>query len=292
MRREGRVLLFDCGEGTQYRLIRAGVKRGRIDAVFITHLHGDHFFGLPGLLSTLAMLGRTEPLTLVAPAGTGGILAMLPGLAEADLSYPIEITELREGFGAGVVYDAGAFTVEARELEHRVFSSGFRLEERPRPGRIDAGAARAAGVSESAHYEALRRGQSVVLADGKRVDPDGIVGERRRGASFAYVLDTRPCAAGRELARGADLVMHDATFDDSMRDRAIETGHSTAREAAEVARDAGAQRLLLTHFSSRYADAALLLEEARLVFPNTDAAEELGRYVLEESDEGAISDNR
>jgi ribonuclease Z len=279
------VLLFDCGEGAQYQLIRAGLNRGRIDAVFISHLHGDHFFGLPGLLSTLAMLGRTEPLAVVAPAGTGGILGALPGLSEADLSYAIEVTEIDEGFGAGVVYDGGGYTVEARALDHRVFSAGFRLQERPRPGRIDSARARAAGVTQTAHFDALRRGEAVVLDDGTRVDPDGIVGPRRRGAAVAYVLDTRPCAGGRELARGADLVMHDATFAEAMHGRAVETGHSTAREAAEIARDAGAQRLLLTHFSSRYADPAPLLAEARAVFPNTDAAEELGRYVLDAEEE-------
>jgi ribonuclease Z len=275
------VLLFDCGEGTQYQLLHAGINRNRIDAVFITHLHGDHFFGLPGLLSTMALLGRTAPLTVVGPAGLGGILDVLPGLSEADLTYPLEIVELRDDFRAGAVYSTPAFTVMVRPLEHRIFAAGFRFEERPRPGKVDAERARAAGLRETWQFDAVRRGEHVTLGDGTDVAPDGIVGPGRRGASFAYVLDTRPCDGGRELARGADLVLHDATFTDTHLGRAMETGHSTAREAAEVARDAGATRLLLTHFSTRYADPDVLLEEARAVFPNTDAASELLRYVLE-----------
>jgi ribonuclease Z len=275
------VLLFDCGEGTQYQLLRAGINRNRIDGVFITHLHGDHFFGLPGLISTMALLGRRAPLAIVAPAGVGGILDALPGLTEADLTYELRIVELPDAFGAATVYEAPGFTVEARPLEHRVFAAGFRFEGRRRPGKVDAERARASGLRETWQFDAVRRGEAVTLGDGTRIDPADIVGPSRRGESFAYVLDTRPCTGGRELARGVDLVLHDATFTDALLQRAIETGHSTAREAAEVARDAGARRLLLTHFSTRYADPAPLLEEARAVFPNTDAASELVRYVLE-----------
>lgn len=284
LRCEGRVLLFDCGEGTQYQLLHAGVNRSRIEAIFITHLHGDHLFGLPGLLSTLSLLRRAAPLTVVAPAGTGAALDALPGLSELDLTYPLELVEVPETFSSGEVYAGDTFTVGARPLEHRVFTVGYRYEERRRPGRIDAGRARAAGISETWQFDALRRNETVTLADGAVVTPDGIVGPGRRGASFAYVLDSRPCPGGRDLARGADILMHDATFGEEMLDRAIETGHATAREAAEVARDAGAQRLLLTHFSSRYADPAPLVAEARAVFPDTEAAEELRRYVLDAGD--------
>jgi ribonuclease Z len=273
-------MLFDCGEGTQYQMLRGGISRSRIDAVFITHLHGDHVFGLPGLLSTMALLGRRDPLRLIAPAGTGAILDILPGLAEADLAYALDLTELPDHFSAGVVLDSAFGTVEARRLDHRVPAVGYRFQERERPGKIDAAAARAAGVSETWQYEALRRGERITI-EGVDLDPRRVVGPARPGMSFAYVTDTRPCDGGRDLARNADLVLHDSTFAHAMLDRAIETGHSTAREAAEVARDAGARRLLLSHFSTRYADVAGLVEEAEEVFPATEAAVELQRYVLE-----------
>ena len=282
--REGRLLLFDCGEGTQFRLLEAGLNRARLDAVFVTHFHGDHLYGLPGLITTLALLDRAHPLTIVGPVGIEDIVRGIPGLARDWLPFAIRWVELEEGFGHAVVYEDDALTVEARPLDHRVFAAGYRLTEKPRPGRLDAGAARAAGVREGPLFAALKRGEAVTLADGAVVRPDGLVGPERPGASFAYCLDTRPCAGGRQLAEGATLLLHEATFGDEHADQARETGHSTAREAAEVARDAGAERLLLTHFSARYTDPAPLVAEARAVFPNTDAAEELRRYDVRASE--------
>ncbi len=277
LRREGRVLLFDCGEGTQFQLLRAGVKRSRIEAVFITHLHGDHLYGLPGVLTTAALLERTEPLTIAGPAGLRAILESLPGLENDWLPFEVRYVVLEEGFEHDVVYETAAFTVEARPLEHRVFAVGFRLEERPRPGRVDAAKAEALGVA-GAEIGRLVRGEAVTTAGGRTVQPEEVVGPERPGAAFAYCLDTRPCDGGRRLAEGADVLLHEATFGEEHRERAAETGHSTARQAAEVARDAGAGRLLLTHFSARYEDAAPLVAQARSVFQNTEAARELEAY--------------
>ena len=278
LRREGRLLLFDCGEGTQLQLLRADLNRARLDAVCITHLHGDHLYGLPGLITTLALLERTKPLTVVGPSGLREIVTSLPGLARNWLPFEVQWIELEEGFEHAIVYETDAFTVEARPLEHRVFCAGFRFQEKTRLGHIDGEKARAAGVTEGWQYEALKRRETITLADGSLLDPDELVGPERPGAGFAYVLDTRPCDGGRQLAENADLILHEATFADDMQDRAIETGHSTAREAAEVARNAGAKYLLLTHFSARYRAVTELVTEARAIFPNTDAAEELSRY--------------
>ncbi len=278
VRREGRMVLFDCGEGTQLQLVRGGLTRGRLDAICITHLHGDHLYGLPGLVTTLALLERTDPLTIVGPAGLADVMSAMPGLKADRLPFDVTYRELAEGFEHEVVYENEEVTVEARPLEHRVFCAGFRYQERTRPGSIDGAAARAAGVAEGWQFEALKRRESVTLADGTVVEPDGLVGPPRPGGAFAYVLDTVPCEGGRQLAEGADLVMHEATFDEEHAQRAAEVGHSTARQAAEVARDAGAGRLLLTHFSARYTDTSALVAEARAVFPATDAAEELQRY--------------
>ena len=292
LERKGRVWLFDCGEGTQYRLKEAGLKRSRIDGIFITHFHGDHWYGLLGLLSTLELLERAEPVTLVGPTGTRDLLRAVPSADPADRSFPLEIVEVDKGFTHGVVLETDELVVEARPLEHGEFAMGFRFEEKPRPGRLDAEAARALGVPEGPALGRLKSGEPVTLQDGTTVHPEQVVGPERPGIAVAYVTDTRPCEGGRHLAAEADLLVHDATFGSELSDRAVETGHSTAREAATVARDAGAKRLLLTHFSARYSDPAPLVEEARAVFPNTEAARELNRYALDprEKEEAASTE--
>ncbi|HEX8386737.1 MAG TPA: ribonuclease Z [Rubricoccaceae bacterium] len=280
VRRDGHVVLFDCGEGTQLQMAQAGLGRGRLDAVCITHLHGDHLYGLPGLITTLALLGRTSPLTVVGPEALRGVLEAMPGLDAERLPFEVRHVGLAEGFDHAVVYEDDHVTVEARPIEHRVFCAGYRYAEKTRPGHVDGPAARAAGLTTGDQFEAIKRGEGVVLADGTVVSPEGLVGPPRPGAAFAYVLDTVPCATGVELARGADLLLHEATFGDAFVDRAAEVGHSTARQAAGVARDAGARRLLITHFSARYGDVSGLVAEAREVFPETEAAQELAVYTV------------
>ena len=279
VRREGRNVLFDCGEGSQLQIVRGGLARGPLDAVFVTHLHGDHLYGLPGLVTTLAMLEREDPLTIVGPAGLQDMMRAIPGI-KSDGSLPITYVELADGTGHQVVYQAHGVTVEARAIEHRVPCWGYRYQEDTRPGSLDGEGARAAGVTEGDQFEALKRGDDVTLADGTVVASADLLGPPRPGGAFAYVLDTTPCEGGRQLARDADLLMHEATFTDAHADRAEQVGHSTARQAAQVARDAGAARLLLTHFSARYSDPAPLVAEAREVFPETEAAEELRRYAV------------
>lgn len=277
--RKGRILLFDCGEGTQLRLLEAGLKPTRIDAIFITHLHGDHFFGLMGLLSTLSLMDRTEPLTIVAPVGLYSVLCDVPGLNVEGLGFDVGFRELPDTLQHEVVFENPGYTVEARPIEHRTFSAGYRFEEHRRPGHLDPERARNLGVTAHADFRALKRGEEVRV-NGRVVLPEEVVGPERPGQSFAYVTDTRPCENGRVLARGVDLLYHDATFTETFHARAVETAHSTASEAADVARRAGAKRLLLGHFSARYTDASPLLEEAQSVFQNTEVAEELKRYLL------------
>ena len=280
LRREGHVLLFDCGEGTQLQVARAPVSHAALEAVFITHLHGDHVYGLPGVLTTLALLGREAPLRIVGPEGLGRFLRATPGADPARLPYRVDLTELAPGLARETVHESEAFTVEARPIEHRVFCVGYRYQERTRPGRLDAAAAQAAGVAPGPAYDALKRGETVRGADGAAVGPEGLVGPPRPGVGVAYVLDTRPCSGGRALAAGADLLIHEATFGHALAARAAETGHSTARQAAEVARDAGAARLRITHFSARYGSPDALVAEAREVFAATDAAVELETITL------------
>ena len=280
VRHEGRAVLFDCGEGAQLQMVRGGLTRGHLDAICITHLHGDHLYGLPGLVTTLALLERTDPLTIVGPEGIQDVMRSMPGLKNDWLPFDVTYRELGEGLSHAVVFEDDDVQIEARPLDHRVFCAGFRYQEKERPGSVDGEAAREAGVSEGWQFEALKRHEPVMLADGTVLAPDGLVGPPKPGGAFAYVLDTVPCDGGRALASGADLVMHEATFGEEHAERAAEVGHSTARQAAEVARDAGAERLLLTHFSARYNETAGLVAEAKAVFPNTEAAEELERYTV------------
>jgi ribonuclease Z len=277
---EGDVLLFDCGEGTQMRLAAAGIRPGRLRAIFITHLHGDHFFGLPGLLSTLSLLGRTEPLAIIGPEGIDAILRAIPGVGPDQLAFPIAFTDLPAHYDRRTVYQGRDYHVEARPISHRVPTSGFRFQEADRPGRLDVQRANALGITDFRLYRRLKEGDPVEAPTGRLVRPDEVVGPPRRGASFAYVTDTRPCANCLELARGVDLLYHEATFPHAEVERAIATGHSTAVEAARTALEAGAGRLLLCHFSARYPDTMPLVNEARAVYARTNAAVELERYAV------------
>ncbi len=284
LERKGRVLLFDCGEGTQYRLLHADLSRVRVDAIFITHLHGDHCYGLPGLLSTLALQQRDDPVTLVVPPGGRAMLEAIPGSDPEGLPFGLRITEVEVPLSRAVVYETDEFSVEARPLAHRGFAMGFRFEEHERPGRFEPEQAQALGVSEGPAYGRLQNGTPVTTADGTTVEPAQVTGPPRPGISVAYVTDTRPCDGGRALAADADLLYHDATFADDHQERARKTGHSTARQAATVAHDAGAAGLLLGHLSARYSDPAPLVREAREIFPGAEVAKELRRYALDPRD--------
>ena len=276
----GAVLLFDCGEGVQLRMLQAGISHTKVDAIFITHLHGDHYFGMLGLLSTMAMLRRETPLTIVSPSELESILEQFPGTRTEDLPFSIRHVGLQEDFSRGIVYESDDFVVEARSVDHRVFAVGYRFVEKSKPGNLDAESARALGVTDVLHYRVLRRGHDVVLPDGSVIASSAVVIPPPDPRMFAYITDTRPCRSAVDLARSATLVYHEATFGDALQKQANETGHSTAREAAEVARKAGAGRLILGHFSARYQDVSGLVEEARSVFPATEAAVELERYEL------------
>ena len=273
--REAEWLLFDCGEGTQVQIARAGLSPNRLAAVFITHLHGDHFNGLAGLLSTMGLDRRTKDLSLTGPKGIRDYLELLNRLKVVFLTYQVDLAEFSSLTRLTMVYETPEYTVSALALDHRLFSLGFRIDERPKPGRFSVDKAQTLSVPEGPLWGRLQAGEDVRLENGNVVRSSDVLGPPRPGKSIAYCLDTRPCAMSVELARDVDLLIHEATYTDEFAVEAQTYGHSTAAQAARTARDAGARRLLITHFSSRYPDATPLLLEARAIFPETALAEDL-----------------
>jgi ribonuclease Z len=261
--REGETLMFDCGEGTQRQMMRYGITFA-LDDIFVTHWHHDHFLGIPGLLRTLALQGRTEPLRVWGPKGGDRILRQAELLGQDRLTYAVEVAELTDGS----TVRRKDYAINAFSVQHRgAVALGYALVEDTRLGRFDPDHARALGIPEGPLWGRIHKGESITLEDGRVVAPSELVGPTRDGRTVVYTGDTRPCAATINAARNADVLIHEATFGDDEAERAAETGHSTAREAAQVAAAAEVQRLLLTHVSARYSWNTSEIElEARQVF--------------------------
>ena len=265
VRRGGDRLLFDCGEGTQRQLMRSTVGLPDLDQIFITHYHGDHYLGLPGMLKTFQLRQRELPLTVYGPPG---LRELFSGLRRVfgKLAYELELVEVR----AGEALERDGYRVLAYPVHHGVSAVGYALDEYDRPGRFDEAAADALGIPFGPERGALQRGESITLSDGRVITPDTVVGEARPGRRVVLPGDTAPVETVRVLSEGADVLVHEATFAEEERDRAADTLHSTALQAAEVARDAGVRLLALTHVSPRYFGPELV-REAQDVFPATVA---------------------
>ncbi|MDH5760179.1 MAG: ribonuclease Z [Gemmatimonadota bacterium] len=267
LQREGRLFLFDCGEGTQRQMMRFGTGFG-VEAIFVSHLHADHFLGITGLLRTMGLQGRTEVLRLLGPRGSRRVLSSAAHLGIDRVPFTIEIEEVAGGFRD----DFGDFSIEAFEVRHGTPALGWALVEEDRLGRFDVDRARALGVPEGPLFGRLHRGEPIEVGD-TVVHPSDVVGPPRPGRVVVYSGDTRPVDATVERARGADVLVHEATFGEEEADRARDTQHSTAAEAATVAHRAGVRSLFLTHLSARYADnPAPLEQEARRHFPEARVA--------------------
>lgn len=262
-RREGERFLFDCGEGTQRQMMRFGTGFG-VSHIFVSHLHADHTLGIPGLLQTMDFNERSEALAIHVPSGQQRRIERLVGATGTDPSFPIRIHGVDDG---DVALDADEYEIRAFATDHDAPSVGYALVEDDRKGRFDREyAEEELGLSPGPEYSKLHNGEAVEH-DGRTIEPEEVVGPPRPGRTVVYTGDTRPCGSVVAAAADADLLIHDSMFGDDRQDRAEETGHSTAREAAAVANDAGAKRLALTHISSRYAgDASRLADEARHVF--------------------------
>jgi ribonuclease Z len=260
VRRGGDRLLFDCGEGTQRQLVRS-IGLVDMESVFITHFHADHWLGLPGMLKSFALREREQPLTFYGPRGLSELMGVMR-IVYGRLPYPLDVVELEPA----QTVERDGYLIAAIPVIHRGDASfGYALVEDPRPGHLDARLAEELGVQPGPDFGRLQRGETV-----SGVNPDAVMGPPREGRKIVLSGDTAPCEALAIAAHQADLLVHEATFAEEEADRARETSHSTAGQAAAIARDAEVRLLALTHFSTRYAGGELL-EEARAVFPQTEA---------------------
>ena len=266
-RRAGDRFLFDCGEGTQRQMMRFGTGF-TVSRIFVTHLHGDHILGLPGLIQTMDFNDREAPLVIHAPKGTQNALGSLLDAAFSRPSFPLDIVGVSDG---DVVFDGEGYEIRAFSTNHDTRSVGYALIEDDRKGRFDRKRAEELGVPVGPMFQKLHAGESVELDDGTVIDPEQVVGSPRPGRTLVYTGDTRPSDRTVEVARDADLLIHDGTFASDNKTRAARTGHSTAREAAEIGNETNAKRLALVHISSRYAgNVSLIREEAAETFAGED----------------------
>jgi ribonuclease Z len=271
VQRQNEHLMFDCGEGVQRQMVRAKVGFHKKMKIFVSHMHGDHVLGLPGLLQTMALMDRQKKVEVYAPEGIKRFLEDTRAALQFALTFPVEIHEVID---AGVICKEEEYAFEAAWSNHVIPSLAYAFVEKPRPGRFYPDKARALGVPEGELWSKLQHGNKVKLPDGFVVKPEEVVGAQRPGRKIVYTGDTRPFKGFAKFATGADLVIHDATFDDALAESAMQDGHSTPSQAAEEAKKAKAKKLVLTHISARYADTKLLLEQAQKVFKNTVVAED------------------
>ncbi|MDZ8188750.1 MAG: ribonuclease Z [Nostoc sp. ChiSLP02] len=265
--------LFDCGEGTQHQILRSELKMSQISRIFITHLHGDHIFGLMGLLATCGLAGNVERIDIYGPAGLNEYIQSASRYSHTHFSYPIKVHTIRPG----VIYEDDDFIVSCGSLHHRITAFGYRVAEKDRTGRFDIEKAKALQIPPGRIYGQLKRGETVTLNDGRVIHGVELCGPTEIGRKIAYCTDTVYCDGAVELARDVDVLIHEATFAHQDADMAFQRLHSTSTMAAQTALAASAHRLIMTHFSPRYApgnnlELKDLLQEARAIFPRTDMA--------------------
>jgi ribonuclease Z len=279
------IVLFDCGEGTQRQLMSSTVSFMKIGQIFITHLHGDHFLGLPGLIQSMNFVGRTEPLDIFGPEGVSDLIDTIINLGYFKAGFEVSGHDVEDY----EVVPGKGYSVMAVRTDHTIPSLGFVLEEDIRPGRFNKERAAELGVPEGPLFSKLQSGTSVTV-QGRTISPGMVMGDPRPGLRLAFSGDTRPSQHFIESILGCDILVHEATADVSLQEKAKEFGHSTARDAASIASQAGVRRLFLNHFSGRYEDVSLLVKEAQELFPNTQASEDL--MIVQVNYDGSISSKK
>lgn len=272
------VWLFDCGEATQHQILHTSLKPGKIEKIFISHLHGDHIYGLPGLLGSRSFQGGTTELTVYGPKGIRDFIEISLSVSQTRLRYPLSIVEIEEGR----IFEDEQFLVETALLDHGIPSFGFRITERDRPGTLDSERLKAKGIPPGPIYKKLKMGETVVLDHGETVSGLDFLGPDIKGRIITILGDTRPCENALHLARRADVLVHEATFAAGNEEMAAEYFHSTTTQAANLAKQASVQELILNHISSRYlkADWNQLVKEARTIFPHTRLSNDFSQMTI------------
>ncbi|CAM2362210.1 ribonuclease Z [Listeria seeligeri] len=274
------IWLFDCGEATQHQILLSQIKLSKLEKIFITHMHGDHIFGLPGLLSSRSFQGGDSDLTIYGPVGIQAYVETSLKLSGTRLTYKIIFEEIEPG----LIFEDEMFTVTADELDHGMLSYGYRIVEKDKQGALDAARLKEDGVEPGPIFQRLKNGEVVTLPDGREIDGENYIGAPQKGKIISIFGDTRETASEFALAENADILIHEATFEGDKGKMAAEYMHSTTIQAAELAKKAGVKKLILTHISSRYdreASKALLIE-AKSVFENTEIAYDLAVFQIGE----------
>jgi ribonuclease Z len=267
--------LFDAGEATQHQIMHTPLKLNKLEAVFITHLHGDHIYGLPGLLSSRSFDGGVTPVQLYGPVGIKQYIETIFDVSATRLDYELVIHELTGD--EGIIFEDDCFQVEVATLEHRVVSFGYRITEKDQPGKLLVHKLKELGVEAGPLYGQVKQGHAITSPSGVVIQPEDVTGPTHIGRVITILGDTKPCGNALRLAMGADLLVHEATFGAGMEEKAHEFGHCTTAEAAQTAAQAGSRQLVMTHFSGRYSneDLGTLEAEAAAHFPNVIAARDL-----------------
>ncbi|MEA3137208.1 MAG: ribonuclease [Thermoplasmata archaeon] len=270
VKRGGEILLWDCGEGTQRQIQKSGLSYQQVTQIWLTHYHGDHCYGVPGLLKTMALNERTSPLWLYGPRGLARMVAAWRELRGWPKEFPIHVLELKPGD----VVERDGYTVTAYQGDHGIDNLAFALQEPDRPGFFDKPKALALGIPEGPLFGRLQRGETVTTKDGRTFTPGQVLGAARPGRRIVYSGDTQPCLGVLEAAVDADLFICEATYTQDLVGKARENRHMTAAEAAALAAKAKARKLVLTHISPRHKDSRPVLDEAKAVFPHVEVADD------------------
>lgn len=275
----GTSWLFDCGEATQHQILHTNVKLNKLEKIFITHLHGDHIFGLPGLLSSRSFQGGLSELTIYGPKGIKEFVEVSLKVSNTHVKYPLIIKVIDEG----TIFEDDSFTVEVKKVEHGIDSYGFRIIEKDLSGTLLVGKLKELGVKPGPIYAKLKDGETITLDDGRLMDGKDYIGPAKKGRIVTIVGDTRRCEASYELAKNADVLVHEATFSSENGEQAYEFFHSTTKDAAGIAKAAGVKKLIMTHISSRYQgyECQSLLTEAREIFEETELADDFKSFKVE-----------
>ncbi len=277
VRRENDLFLFDCAEGTQRQMTHTEVSPMNIDMILLTHFHGDHFLGIPGLVQTMSLLDREKPLEIFGPEGTQEKISNLLQVPLYTLDFEIRINDLQPGD----TIEREEYRFETASIEHSTEGLAYVMIEEDRPGKFYPEKAKELGVEPGPKYSRLQEGENLELEDGTIVKPEQVMGSPRSGRKIVYSGDTRPTEEIKELAKDADVLIHDATFGNDLEEEATQGGHSTAAEAAELAKQAEVEQLILTHPSPRYKDLSQLEEEAKEIFPNTKYAKDFSEIEVQ-----------